>query len=112
MGKTKKVQRKLRQTKTKTILEKYGKQIKTTKEKLWDALTNPEMTSQYYFGSRIKSDLKKGSSIEYIIKDDEGKETAPVSGVIEEIIPYKRLVHTFDYHDFEETPSRVTFNIE
>jgi len=86
--------------------------IKTTKEKLWDALTNPDMTSKYYFGSRIKSDLKKGSTIEYIMKDVEGQETVPVSGVIEEVIPYKRLVHTFDYHGLGDTPSRVTFDIE
>jgi len=86
--------------------------IKTTKEKLWDALTNPEMTSQYYYGSKIKSNMEKGSTIEFIIKDEEGQENAAVSGVIEEIIPYKRLVHTFDFHDQEDSPSRVAFEIE
>ena len=86
--------------------------IKTTKEKLWDALTNPEMTSQYYFGSKIRTDLKKGSSIEFIIKDEKGQETIPVSGVIEEVIPNKRLVYTFDYHEYDDTPSMVAFDIE
>lgn len=86
--------------------------IKTTKEKLWDALTNPEMTSQYYYGSKIKSNLETGSTIEYILKDENGKETAPVSGVIKEIIPYQRLVHTFDFHDQSDSPSRVAFEIE
>lgn len=86
--------------------------IKTTKEKLWDALTNPEMTSQYYFESRIKSDLEKGSTIEFIIKDEKGQESVPVSGIIEEIDPYNRLVYTFDHLGSGDVPSRVSFDIE
>jgi len=86
--------------------------IKTTKEKLWDALTNPEMTSQYYFGSKIRTDLKKGSSIEFIRKDEKGEETILVSGVVGEVIPNKRLVYTFDYHNYEDSTSMVAFDIE
>lgn len=86
--------------------------IKTTKEKLWDALTNPKITKQYFFGSPIRSDFKKGSPIEFIIKDEKGHDKIGISGVIKELIPYKRIVHTFKFHDKDDLPSRVTYEIE
>ncbi len=34
----------------------YVLDIRTTPEKLWDALTNPEVTQQYWYGARLESD--------------------------------------------------------
>ncbi len=39
----------------------YTTYIKTTPEKLWDALTNPEFIKQYWFGALCESDWKAGS---------------------------------------------------
>jgi len=39
----------------------YVTYIRTTPEKLWDALLKPEFTKQYWFGSWQESDWKKGS---------------------------------------------------
>src|SRR5450432_4556482 len=38
--------------------------IKTTPEKLWDAITNPDMRSKYAFGVSVISDWKVGSTYE------------------------------------------------
>src|SRR6202165_5541992 len=38
--------------------------IKTTPERLWEAITNPEMRSKYNFGTRQKTDWKPGSRYE------------------------------------------------
>ena len=86
--------------------------IKTTKEKLWDALTNPEMTSKYYYGSRIRSELIPGSSVEFVVTDGKGNESVPVLGVIEEVITYERLSYSFEFPAFGDKPSRVTYSIE
>jgi uncharacterized protein YndB with AHSA1/START domain len=43
--------------------------IRSTREKIWDALTKPEFTRQYWAGTTQKSDWKKGSSWEVFTPD-------------------------------------------
>ena len=86
--------------------------IKTTKEKLWDALINPELTEKYYFGSRLRSELTPGSTIELVAPDKEGNESIHVSGMIEEVVPLERLVYSFALAGNDDTHSRVTYSIE
>lgn len=43
----------------------YVTYIATTPEKLWDAITNSDLTEKYFFGTRIASDWKEGSEITY-----------------------------------------------
>ncbi|WP_239257166.1 SRPBCC domain-containing protein [Listeria ilorinensis] len=40
--------------------------IHTTKEALWEALTNGEKTAKYFFGSKIRSTFQVGERIEYL----------------------------------------------
>ncbi len=40
--------------------------IRSTLTAVWDALTNPELTVQYWFDTRIESDWKVGSPIRYL----------------------------------------------
>ena len=62
-------------------------------EKVWEALTNPEMIKQYLFGTEAKSDWKVGSPITYT-GVWEGK-TYEDKGTIIELIPNKLLVSTY-----------------
>lgn len=99
-----------------TMEEKYRHvfeiYIQTTPERLWQAITDGEMTRQYYFGTSVKSDWKKGSAIEYFGRDN----NLMVAGEILEIEPTKKLITTFarrwDKEAENETPSRVAFEIE
>lgn len=86
--------------------------IKTDVEKVWKALTSGELTKKYYHGSEMRSALTPGSSIDFIVLDDDGKEVSAVNGEILEVIPNKKLSHTFRFHDNGDRPSRVTFLIE
>jgi uncharacterized protein YndB with AHSA1/START domain len=43
--------------------------IRTTPERLWEAITDPEIRSKYQFGSRITSDFTPGSRFEMGIPD-------------------------------------------
>lgn len=47
--------------------------IKATPSKIWNALTNGELTKKYMFGYEVKSDWNVGSSIVWILKK-EGKD--------------------------------------
>jgi uncharacterized protein YndB with AHSA1/START domain len=94
---------------TLTVFEIY---IKTSPERLWEAITDGEMRKRYSFGVGIESDWTAGS--EYL---------ARVPGVVDissgenvEVDPPRRLVQTFKALWSEEVEregtSRVTWEIE
>lgn len=88
----------------------YVTYIETTPEKLWDALTNPEFTRQYWFGCAVTSDWKVGSPMTYI---QNGK-TAVEGKVLIADRP-KVLSYTFRETSTEgskEPPTRVTLELE
>lgn len=86
--------------------------IKTTPGKLWQALTDGRMTSQYYFGTSVESDWNAGSAYRYL--DDEGRSL--VEGTVIESEPPRRLVTTFNPRWGDDaagaTESRVSYEIE
>lgn len=96
----------------------YVLYIRTTREKLWEAITSPNLTGQYFFGTRVQSDFKPGSEISYLMQNPDGTETIPVKGKILEAEPFKKLVHTFRQNFGEghmqeySHPSRVRYELE
>lgn len=66
----------------------YVTYIRTTPEKLWDALLKPEFTREYWFGVVQESEWKKGASWKMILPDGRGSDT----GEVLEIEKPKRLV--------------------
>jgi uncharacterized protein YndB with AHSA1/START domain len=88
----------------------YTTFIKTTPEKLWDAITNPEFTRQYWGGLDNVSDWKKGSKWEHIARDE--ADPVYVTGRVVEADRPKRLVLTWADPDDLADESRVTFEIE
>jgi len=90
----------------------YTVYIKTTPEKLWNAITNPEFTRQYWGNENI-SDWKKGSKWQHVGIDEQ--RTVRLVGEVSESIRPKRLVLTWaDPSDAADKSqhSRVTFEIE
>jgi len=94
---------------TMTVFEIY---IKTTPERLWEAITDPEMRAKYSFGVRTDSDWTEGSSY-----------TSSVPGVVDiaqgenlEVDPPRRLVQSFNALWSDDVKavgtSRVTWEIE
>jgi uncharacterized protein YndB with AHSA1/START domain len=86
--------------------------IKTTPERLWEAITDTDLRARYSFGVRTESDYSAGSTYE-----------SGVPGVVEiaegeniEVDPPTRLVQTFTALWSDEVkgegPSRVTWEIE
>ncbi len=65
----------------------YVTYIRTTPEKLWHALTTPELIRQYRFGMRVDSEWKVGSTWRMYADG-----SLMDSGEILESVPQKRLV--------------------
>ncbi|HSK16907.1 MAG TPA: metalloregulator ArsR/SmtB family transcription factor [Gaiellaceae bacterium] len=86
--------------------------IKTTPERLWAAITSPELRSKYSFGVETRSDWTPGSTY---------RASAPgaidiAAGENVEVDPPRRLVQTFNALWSDEVkavgPTRVTWEIE
>ena len=88
----------------------YETYIRTTPDKLWAAITNPEFTRQYWGGNENVSDWKPGSKWVHVTGDEE--RAIRVTGKVVEIVPLKRLVLTWADPADEADVSRVTFEIE
>jgi uncharacterized protein YndB with AHSA1/START domain/DNA-binding transcriptional ArsR family regulator len=91
----------------------YTVYIRAPREKVWDAITKPEFTRRYFFGSEPTSTWRPGDpwlSIEY------GTGKPLVDGKILECDKPRRLVHTwhvrYDAALEEEAASRVTWELE
>jgi uncharacterized protein YndB with AHSA1/START domain len=86
--------------------------IRTTPEKLWRALTEPEFTRQFWMGTTQESDWKLGSSWRITVPDGRIID----SGEILEIEPYRRIVLKWQHHLFPEMAadgdSRLTYTLE
>ncbi len=69
----------------------YVTYIETTAEKLWQALTDGDFTERYWFGVRLRSDWKVGSSFEMV----RGDGSVSDAGKVVECDPPRRLAYTF-----------------
>jgi uncharacterized protein YndB with AHSA1/START domain len=91
----------------------YEIYIKTTPERLWQAITDPDIRTNYQFGTRQISDFTPGSRVEL---SHPGADGLLAEGEILEVDPPRRLVQTMtalwsDEAKAEGT-SRVTWDIE
>jgi uncharacterized protein YndB with AHSA1/START domain len=86
--------------------------IRTTPQKLWRALTQPEFTRRYWFETWQESEWKPGASWRLRIPDGGVAD----SGEIVEIEPQRRLVltwrHELNPEMREEGFSRLTYEME
>ncbi len=89
----------------------YVTYIRTTQEKLWEALTSEAFTREYWWGTFLQSDWKKGSR--WAMKFADGRSN--VTGRVLESEPPRRLV--IDWYnemrtELNDGPSRASFEIE
>ena len=90
----------------------YVSYIRTTPEKLWQALTDPDFMKQYWFGMRGESEWKAGSPWKLVSSSGEVWD----AGAIIEATPPKRLVirwaHTMKPELKAEGDTICTMDIE
>jgi uncharacterized protein YndB with AHSA1/START domain/DNA-binding transcriptional ArsR family regulator len=89
----------------------YVTYIESTPQRVWEALTDAELTAEYWGHSNV-SDWRAGSTWEHRRVDGSG--VADVVGTVLESAPPRRLIMTFDApgETPPQGPSKVTFDIE
>ena len=89
----------------------YNIFFNTTAQKLWEALTSPDLTRQYWNGFAIRSEWQVGSPISLVKQDG----TLSWEGRILSYEPYSLLSYTFDPsvdpNYAGETVSKVTWKL-
>ena len=100
-------------TMTAQTTQVYSLFIRATPEQIWDAITKPEFTAKYFYGSLVDSTFEPGSLYHSYSPD---RSQLWVDGVVEEADPPRRLSHTwralYDEETAAEEHSRVTWEIE
>jgi uncharacterized protein YndB with AHSA1/START domain/DNA-binding MarR family transcriptional regulator len=101
-------------TELETTMEKvFEIYIRTTPERLWEAITDPEVRRKYNFGVAPSTDWKPGSTFEMTTPK---ADLVLGDGEVLEVDPPRRLVHTMRALWSEEVKgegfSRVTWEIE
>jgi uncharacterized protein YndB with AHSA1/START domain len=97
-----------------TTMEKiFEIYIRTTPERLWQAIIDPQIRSKYNFGAGVTSDWTPGARLEM---GHPGADGLLGEGEVLEVDPPRKLVHTMTAlwgDDVKsEGPSRVTWEIE
>lgn len=96
-------------TTTTGAMQLYQLYIKASPEQIWEAITQPEFTAQYFHGARITSTADERSA-----QGPDGSDWG--SGPVFEFDPPRRLVHewrsAYDEELGAEPPSRVSWEIE
>jgi uncharacterized protein YndB with AHSA1/START domain/DNA-binding transcriptional ArsR family regulator len=89
----------------------YVTYIESSPERVWEALTDPDLSARYWGHSNV-SDWREGSSWEHRRADGSG--IADVAGTVLESVPPRRLAMTFDAPGEAPAggPAKVTFDIE
>ena len=75
----------------------YTTYIRTTPQRLWKALTEPEFTRRYWGGAALESDWQVGSPIRW--QDAIGERPKDLGQVVLEADPYRRL--SYSWHNYQ-----------
>ena len=63
--------------------------INATPEQVWDAITDPDFTSKFFYNGRVKSDFTAGASLTYT---DQRDGSVQIEGIVVEADRPRRLV--------------------
>ncbi|MBO0687569.1 MAG: SRPBCC domain-containing protein [Candidatus Dormibacteraeota bacterium] len=96
-----------------TATQVYHVFIKASPERIWEAITKPDLVAQYFHGAQMESELRPGSRYRSYSPD---RSQLWVDSAVTEFDPPRRLVHgwrsLYDPESAKEDESRVTWEIE
>ena len=85
-------------------------QVNAAPEAVWRALTDPDVTEKYFFKSRVKSDWRPGSAIEFR-RTFLGVIPFVLRGVITQADPGRRLQYKLFHHRFFGEPGPDEYSL-
>lgn len=83
-------------------------EFNTTVEKLWEAITNPELMRQWYFNNIPDFKAKVGFSTKFIVKTN--TRVFPHIWKVTEVVPLKKLSYNWNFEGYKGS-SISTFEI-
>ena len=86
----------------------YVTYIASTPQKVWEALTSTDFTTQYFFGRSIESDWRKGSP--WLLRKPDG--STDVGGTVREADPPRRLSLSWVVAWMDLPEAIVTYEID
>lgn len=95
----------------------YATYIRTTPEKLWEALTSGDFSQKYWMGFRIELEQKVGGRIHIYPPKGSTHTCGDHEGKVLKCEPNRKLVYTWNMNDQPEVaakrkgPSRVTYEL-
>ena len=104
-------------TKEQTQTFVYATYIRTTPEKLWEALTRGDFSEQYWMGWRFEVEQKAGGTIRLLPPKDRKTSCGFHDGKVLACEPGRKLVYEFVIEDAPDVaakrngPSRVTYEL-
>jgi uncharacterized protein YndB with AHSA1/START domain len=106
-------------TMTETATQVYRVYIRTTPDKIWDAITTPEWSAKYGYGGTVDFDLRPGGAFTAYtsqVMRDAGSPDVAIDGEVIESDPPRRLVLSWrmvmDEGMAAEGFTRLTYEIE
>jgi len=95
----------------------YATYIRTTPEKLWEALTNGDFTEKYWFGFRLELEPRTGGIVRFVPPKGSPKRMDP--GQVLEFDPCNTLSYSWvpdhgygpEFDKKRNGPTRVTFEL-
>jgi uncharacterized protein YndB with AHSA1/START domain len=106
-------------TMTETATQVYRVYIRTTPERIWDAITKPEWSARYGYGGTVDYDLRPGGQFKAYTSEEMRRHGAPdlaIDGEVIESDPPHRLVLSWrmvmDEGLAAEGFTRLTYEIE
>jgi uncharacterized protein YndB with AHSA1/START domain len=101
-------------TQDSTTVQVYRVFIKATPQAIWDAITKPEWTERYGYGSRVEYDLRPGGTYRGLATEAMKQMGGPdviVDGEVIEADPPRKLVQTWRAVWMDEGFTRLTYEI-
>ncbi|HSV65013.1 MAG TPA: SRPBCC domain-containing protein [Mycobacteriales bacterium] len=102
-------------TGTTGTVQVYRVYIRATPEAIWEAITTPEWTQRYGYGSPVEYELRPGGAYRGLATAEMkamGGEDVVVDGEVLEADPPRRLVQTWRARWLGEGFTRLTWEIE
>ena len=106
-------------TDTSATIQVYRIVIRASAQAIWDAITKPEWSERYGYGSRVEYDLRPGGRYSAKASPEMKSMGLPDEMIVGEVIesdPPRKLVQTWhpiwDANSAAEAPTRLTHEIE
>lgn len=86
----------------------FVEEIDASTEDVWHALTTPEMTQQFFHGTAVRSELRRGAAFQHLSADGD---QIIIDGVVRDVRAPNRLTYGFRFPEYDDAETTVTYTL-